>query len=321
MKIIIIIMGLFVTNIFSQAVYQRVENPTEFMLDQYKLKKQNDSSYKFNPLNIGNQWQYRDFEGKLYIKQVVKDTIINNLRYYKVEYTNVPTTIERNANNAVYLYDAENFDSDTSTVELLCDSLNIPVDSSYQSYRYSTLYGFDPMPFTTRLKDRFLAIIPMFDDTVLAVEIENWTQDGWLETTEVWAENYGLIDIMPEGNHLFLSGSVIDSISYGTITGLEWKGGSSNPNKTTLNENYPNPFNSQTHITFSLQEPSNGSLRIYNISGEMIKVYLFDQSNGKGINFKWDGRSSRGDDVASGIYFYRLTVSGYTYTRKMLLIR
>ncbi|UCH83176.1 MAG: T9SS type A sorting domain-containing protein [Candidatus Latescibacterota bacterium] len=76
-----------------------------------------------------------------------------------------------------------------------------------------------------------------------------------------------------------------------------------------------------TSIGFTLEKQDHVSLRIYDISGRMIRTVV-DGPMGPGSNTKeWDGRNGNGEPVASGIYFYRLTAGKQTLTRKAVLLK
>ncbi|UCE19116.1 MAG: T9SS type A sorting domain-containing protein [Gemmatimonadota bacterium] len=86
-----------------------------------------------------------------------------------------------------------------------------------------------------------------------------------------------------------------------------------------LAQNYPNPFNPTTDIRYRIadnRDPAHITLKIYNTLGQEVKI-LVDEVKGPGYyTVTWDA-----SDVASGIYFYRLTAGEFTVTKKMLLIR
>lgn len=93
------------------------------------------------------------------------------------------------------------------------------------------------------------------------------------------------------------------------------------PGKFVLNQNFPNPFNPSTMITYSLGREAHVRLCVYNILGQTVKT-LVDDDAAAGIHkVVWDGTDSRGRQLASGIYFYRMTAGEYTFTRKMTLLR
>ncbi len=96
--------------------------------------------------------------------------------------------------------------------------------------------------------------------------------------------------------------------------------------ETKLLSNYPNPFNPETWIPYQLSEPSNITLSIHSIDGNVIKTLslgykqqgLYHDRN-KAIY--WDGKNDVGETVSSGIYFYTLITKNSTQTKKMLILK
>jgi hypothetical protein len=102
------------------------------------------------------------------------------------------------------------------------------------------------------------------------------------------------------------------------VTGL---GGSEPPSVTYLSQNFPNPFNPSTTIAFGLEAEGNVSLRVYDVSGKLVRVIVEGKRSDQHYREVWDGKDESGVAVASGVYFYRLTAGNYTHTRKMVLLR
>jgi len=89
----------------------------------------------------------------------------------------------------------------------------------------------------------------------------------------------------------------------------------------SLFDNYPNPFNPETRIGYTLPTASHVTLEIFNILGQRIKTIVDeDQTVGK-KEITWDGRNEQGEQVASGVYFYRLQAKDFVQTKKMVLMR
>jgi flagellar hook assembly protein FlgD len=88
-----------------------------------------------------------------------------------------------------------------------------------------------------------------------------------------------------------------------------------------LHQNQPNPFNPSTRIRFSLPEAYNVDLTIYSVDGCVINRLVSKLLPAGDHTAYWQGRDERGQAVASGTYFYRLTAGGYTETRLMVLVR
>jgi len=85
--------------------------------------------------------------------------------------------------------------------------------------------------------------------------------------------------------------------------------------------NFPNPFNPETTIVFSLPIESTVSIDIYNIRGQKVKMLVngsFESGHHEAI---WDGKDDSGRSVSSGIYFYRVQTENDAATRRMLLLK
>jgi len=93
------------------------------------------------------------------------------------------------------------------------------------------------------------------------------------------------------------------------------------PEKFALYQNYPNPFNLETQISFDLPVNSKTSLKIYNISGQLVRTLLDKDMEAGQHRVLWDGKNQEGEEVASGIYFYRIAAGSYTKTAKMSLLK
>lgn len=89
----------------------------------------------------------------------------------------------------------------------------------------------------------------------------------------------------------------------------------------SLAQNYPNPFNPQTSIAFSLKQRSAVSLKIYDVAGALVRELVSDTRVAGAYDVKWDARDASGQQVASGVYFYKLNAGSFTQTRKMVLLK
>ena len=88
-----------------------------------------------------------------------------------------------------------------------------------------------------------------------------------------------------------------------------------------LAQNYPNPFNPSTTIKYSLASDSHSELAIYNLKGQKVRqLYSGNQAKGT-FSVVWDGMDNNGRSVASGVYFYRLTLDKQQIERRMLLLK
>jgi hypothetical protein len=93
------------------------------------------------------------------------------------------------------------------------------------------------------------------------------------------------------------------------------------PGEFSLSENYPNPFNPETKIGYSLPRACRVRLEIFNILGQRLRT-LVDEDHAAGrAEVIWDGKDDSGKEVSSGIYFYRLRAEDFTEAKKMLLLK
>jgi hypothetical protein len=95
------------------------------------------------------------------------------------------------------------------------------------------------------------------------------------------------------------------------------------PDRYKLEQNYPNPFNSSTIIKYNLPTLSSVCVKIYNVLGQEIATLVNEIQVAGAKYVKWDG-----NDVASGIYFYKIKATGVSFPhesfsqiKKMLLIK
>jgi len=84
---------------------------------------------------------------------------------------------------------------------------------------------------------------------------------------------------------------------------------------------YPNPFNSNTTISFNLPKATHASLDIYNLKGQKICTLANDNFSKGEHSLKWNGRTDDGKSVPCGMYLYKLKGNGFEITRKMTLMK
>ncbi|UCC78664.1 MAG: carboxypeptidase regulatory-like domain-containing protein [Candidatus Zixiibacteriota bacterium] len=93
------------------------------------------------------------------------------------------------------------------------------------------------------------------------------------------------------------------------------------PEKAALSQNYPNPFNAYTTISFNLPSTEDVELSIYNLAGQKVATLQNGLMNAGEHNIIWNGCNNNGTEVASGIYFYRLSAGDLTETRPMTFLK
>jgi hypothetical protein len=92
--------------------------------------------------------------------------------------------------------------------------------------------------------------------------------------------------------------------------------GSLMPKVFALEQNFPNPFNPSTVISFSLPKQDMVSLKVFNILGQEVETLVDDVLSAGVHTVTWNA-----DRTASGVYFYRLSFDGQVLTRKMTFLK
>ena len=128
------------------------------------------------------------------------------------------------------------------------------------------------------------------------------------------------------GKHSLVSIPVEGDLELKSIEAADFFGSSMNasvrvlPTEFDLAQNYPNPFNPTTTLSLALPVASEYHVAIYNVAGQLIRSYS-GQAEAGTVQIVWDGKDSNGNQVASGVYFYKSTARDFSATKKMILMK
>jgi hypothetical protein len=122
---------------------------------------------------------------------------------------------------------------------------------------------------------------------------------------------FSLVDLRDNQNHKLLAGEDVAQLQSGSVI----------PQTYGLSQNYPNAFNPETQIAYQLPMGRQVSLKIYNIKGELVRTLVDGYKEAGYHTVRWDGRNQDGNEVASGVYFYRLVTNDFTSTKKMIMLK
>lgn len=171
------------------------------------------------------------------------------------------------------------------------------------------------------------------------VGLLNWfrVQRGMTGTTELWGYNITQVvpnEIwvptwpLPEAADMMYSNTSMqtggtdgkplgDPNWFGITIGVKADNNIQTPDQFSLSDAYPNPFNPSTNIRFNLAKTGNVTLKIYNVTGQLVMTVLSNKEMPKGshdYNIDMSG-------FASGVYFYTLQQDNNFLAKKMVLLK
>lgn len=94
------------------------------------------------------------------------------------------------------------------------------------------------------------------------------------------------------------------------------------PTSYEIKPNYPNPFNPETNFEFTLPQSEKVSLKIFDLNGRLIQTIINGDAYAPGsYTAHWDGRNKFGQNVSSGMYYFRFQAGSFIKSRSMTLIK
>ena len=93
------------------------------------------------------------------------------------------------------------------------------------------------------------------------------------------------------------------------------------PTEYALHDNYPNPFNPTTTLRFDLPQVSDVTLTIYNMLGQKVRTFNYQNTSAGYHSVTWDATNDYGEQVGAGVYLYQLRANQFVKTRKMVLLK
>lgn len=91
--------------------------------------------------------------------------------------------------------------------------------------------------------------------------------------------------------------------------------------KAITAKNIPNPFSLETEIVYSIPSKSYCSVKIYDVSGKLVRNLVNGMFEPGCYRVRWDGTNDAGMRLASGIYFYRVSAGNLAVTKEVILVR
>ncbi|MCK5146491.1 metallophosphoesterase [bacterium] len=151
----------------------------------------------------------------------------------------------------------------------------------------------------------------LYDGRVIAIDLdhEENTQNGWMHALYIDDGKFYIID--NNGNaKLFLSEDLSGVPSDVSL-----------PQQYRLFPAYPNPFNPETTIMYSVPRRAEVMIEIYNLRGQKIKNLVREFKNTGVHQVVWDGMDNNGLHAGSGVYVYRMCAGDFSISRKITLVK
>ncbi len=162
---------------------------------------------------------------------------------------------------------------------------------------------------------------------------EIWQKSGCWDS---WRKEYVPLSDYG-GQNLFLRFRLSDVSSVVDLTDPGWSidniaiiSGTATPVHDGVNEvypasalfpNFPNPFNPETTISYSLSVQTSVRLSIFNLKGQLVRSLVNGEQPSGNHHVRWDGTDDHGKAVCSGIYLYSLVTPGFKRSHKMVLMK
>lgn len=113
---------------------------------------------------------------------------------------------------------------------------------------------------------------------------------------------------------------MIEILDFFEIQGLWTTVQENNPHSSIVAKSYPNPYRDETVIRFETTRESTSCVEVYNVSGQLVKQLANGQFLPGIHEIRWDGTSSDGHPVSSGLYLYRIQSGDDVTTGRMMKI-
>ncbi|MDP3149014.1 MAG: T9SS type A sorting domain-containing protein [Ignavibacteria bacterium] len=290
----------------------------------------------YYPLQTGNYWEYQSYweqmpfsptDSSSHSVEVTGDTLLENGHTYKILLRKDITPNQYQYNQferidsltgCVYRY----INDTTANHEYMSDSLFAqPGDPIYSSRERITTSGY----YMTRC-------VSVTNDSIFGIftQLKTFQNECFIpgETytfAKGFGELYGSVCEMGCGS-TYLVYAKIDGKEFGKkLTSINSDKNFS-PNLFILNQNFPNPFNPSTVISFQLSANSKVSLKVYDVLGNQVAILVDGEKPAGNYKIDFDGSrlsngiSSKGG-YASGVYFYTLRAGSFVQSRKMILLK
>ena len=93
------------------------------------------------------------------------------------------------------------------------------------------------------------------------------------------------------------------------------------PFQTRLLPAYPNPFNNQTTIRYTIKSGQDVTIQVYNLLGKKVNTFSIKHDNSGEYSWLWNGKDIYGKELSTGLYIIRMNSDGYNGSQKVLFLK
>jgi hypothetical protein len=132
--------------------------------------------------------------------------------------------------------------------------------------------------------------------------------------------NYVDENVVEGGTYQYKFGIILESgeeMVFGPMTAALTR----RPAHASLMPSQPNPVNTETVIRYAIADDADVSLKVYNVSGSLVKTLVNEPTVAGYHSVVWDATNEANEKVANGVYFYRLTAGDFTKSHKLVVLR
>ena len=273
------------------------------------------------PLQVGNLWQYWTYDylnGQYtwvygWTTRVTGDTLMPDGKIYVV----IKSDGGQGMNGLI-------LQEDSKVLSYTPTLYGTKVLYDFSKLMGDTMFVY-PRPISD---DSLIQVVRLVDHTTIFGTVKlRWTYFLFstrlsVNQTDEVIDGFGLTTTKSEGGEeWFLRGALIDGTIYGTITSTPSYPIAGEPLDFILYPNYPNPFNNQTAISFSVPSSLEIEINIHDIVGRVVKTLLTGRLEAGIHTIKWDGKDDTGISVSSGMYICSIKTQHFVKRHKMLLVK
>jgi len=188
------------------------------------------------------------------------------------------------------------------------------------------------MVYKTVISDVGLKFVIPTSGSLGEIKVANTVTNAWEELTFDFSSHIGLLEaigidqivVFPDFN---LGGRTQDNIIYfDNISFYSNSVGTDNrneilPQRFTLHQNFSNPFNPSTTITYELAQDQKVNISIFDMLGRQVSRLVSSRQTAGYKSLQWNATNNSGQPISAGLYIYTIQAGEFSQTRKMVLLK